>query len=518
MAATASVTAGLISKTQYDTFNAKLGTSTTFSGDVNGTYGTMSVDAIKGKAVTPAAYAAGQTLRYDGTQWINAALGFADLSGKPTTLSGYGITDAVSSSLAAGKILVGSAGGSATAVSMSGDATLSNTGAMTLATVTVPKGGTGATTLTSNGVLLGNGTSAVSATAAGAADQVLRVPAGGGAPAFGAIDLSKAAAVTGTLPVGSGGTGLTSFGISKVITTTGAGALQSSSCAQYQVLTFDASGAVYCANISSLTSGFVSGGNSFAAEAILGTNDSNALSFETNNTTQMTIDTSGHIGIGGASIASARFRVVDNDFTKPMATFESGCSSCGVGPVIYNNASQPGSSAMISFSTGGANGNGQFTGAIGSIRYNNNVDGGLFFTTATNGNSAERMRIDHLGQVGIATQNPRATLDVNGAITSKAAVSIASSTVDFAVANLAYTANNCGAFALHNMKDGGTYSLLVQGTTSATCSFTAFSDAGTTALTVHLPPDNGPTTTGKFTLYSFTVFGTHVISAWTPGY
>jgi hypothetical protein len=301
MASTASVTAGLLSKTDYDAFTAKLGTATTFAGDVSGTYGALSVDKIKGKAVTPTTYAAGQTLRYDGTQWINASLGFADLSGKPTTLAGYGITDASSNTLADGKILVGNGSNVATPVTLTGDVTISNTGAATLATVTVPKGGTGATTLTSNGVLLGNGISAVSATAAGTADQVLRVPAGGGAPAFGAIDLSKTAAVTGTLPVGSGGTGITSFGNSKVVTTTGAGALQGSSCAQYQVLSFDATGAVYCANVNTLSGSFVNGGNSFTANATIGTNDSYTLGFKTANAVQMTILTDGKVGIGTAT-------------------------------------------------------------------------------------------------------------------------------------------------------------------------------------------------------------------------
>ena len=76
-------------------------------------------------------------------------------------------------------------------------------------TIGVAYGGTGATTLTSNGVLIGNGTSAISATTAGSADQVLRVPSAGGSPAFGSIDISKSAAVTGTLSVTNGGTGVT---------------------------------------------------------------------------------------------------------------------------------------------------------------------------------------------------------------------------------------------------------------------------------------------------------------------
>lgn len=73
----------------------------------------------------------------------------------------------------------------------------------------VARGGTGAATFTANGVLFGNGTSALGVTAAGAAYQPLRVPAGGGAPAFGALDISQTAAVTGALPIANGGTGQT---------------------------------------------------------------------------------------------------------------------------------------------------------------------------------------------------------------------------------------------------------------------------------------------------------------------
>lgn len=72
--------------------------------------------------------------------------------------------------------------------------------------VTAPNGGTGLVSPTANAVLLGNGASALQA-ATGTADQVLRVPGAGGAPAFGAVDLTKAAAVTGALPITNGGTG-----------------------------------------------------------------------------------------------------------------------------------------------------------------------------------------------------------------------------------------------------------------------------------------------------------------------
>ena len=60
---------------------------------------------------------------------------------------------------------------------------------------------------TTYGVLFGKGTAPLGVTAAGAANEVLRVPAAGGAPAFGALDLSQAATVTGLLPVAHGGSG-----------------------------------------------------------------------------------------------------------------------------------------------------------------------------------------------------------------------------------------------------------------------------------------------------------------------
>jgi hypothetical protein len=67
-------------------------------------------------------------------------------------------------------------------------------------------GGTGQATLTANGVLLGNGTGSVAATAVGATGTVLKGVTGA-APAYGAVNL--AADVTGTLPIGNGGTGQT---------------------------------------------------------------------------------------------------------------------------------------------------------------------------------------------------------------------------------------------------------------------------------------------------------------------
>jgi hypothetical protein len=54
--------------------------------------------------------------------------------------------------------------------------------------IAVGDGGTGAQTLTANGVLFGSGTSAIQATAVGTAGQVLKSGGSGVAPSFGNID------------------------------------------------------------------------------------------------------------------------------------------------------------------------------------------------------------------------------------------------------------------------------------------------------------------------------------------
>ncbi|MFN6387503.1 MAG: beta strand repeat-containing protein, partial [Bacteroidota bacterium] len=80
-------------------------------------------------------------------------------------------------------------------------------------------------------------------------------------------------------------------------------------------------------------------------------------------------------------------------------------------------------------------------------------------------------------------------------------------TINFANSNLAYTSANPGnTFTLQNMKDGGTYTLAVQGTTSGTAAFSAtgFTAANTISL------GNYATTAGKHTLYTFVVMGSVV--------
>ena len=151
-----------------------------------------------------------------------------------------------------------------------------------------------------------------------------------------------------------------------------------------------------------------------------------------------------------------------------------------------------------------------------------NAGGGLTFRTVNSGTitaATERLRIEHNGNVGIgdygasysSTNLPGSKLEVDGAATNKTAFDAAAgTTIDFSKSNLAYTTANPGAFTLSNLKDGGTYTLAVQGTTAGTAIFTA---SGFTFKS----PNNGLTAADKETVYTFMVMGTSVYFYMTTG-
>jgi hypothetical protein len=81
---------------------------------------------------------------------------------------------------------------------------------ISLGTVPTTLGGTGLTTLTQYGVMLGNGTGNVAFASPSTTGYPLLSTGASSNPAFGQLSLT--AGVTGTLPVANGGTGITSFG------------------------------------------------------------------------------------------------------------------------------------------------------------------------------------------------------------------------------------------------------------------------------------------------------------------
>jgi hypothetical protein len=119
---------------------------------------------------------------------------------------------------------------------------------------------------------------------------------------------------------------------------------------------------------------------------------------------------------------------------------------------------------------------------------------------------------DNGTNVGIGTIAPTSKLEVNGAATNATALnSVASTTIDFSKSNLAYTTASAGAFILTNIKDGGTFTLAVQGVNSGISTFTC---TGFTFKYVN----NGITSPNKHTLYTFLVMGTTVYVYMATGF
>lgn len=103
------------------------------------------------------------------------------------------------------------------------------------------------------------------------------------------------------------------------------------------------------------------------------------------------------------------------------------------------------------------------------------------------------------------------SVEVDGASTNKAAYDAGSGVIiDFSKSNLAYTSSDATDFTLDGIKDGGTYTLAVQGTMAGLASFTAEGF-------IFKSKNNGPTQDSSDTLYTFLVIGDTVYYSMTTG-
>lgn len=84
-------------------------------------------------------------------------------------------------------------------------------------TVAATNGGTGTATVTTGDLLYGSGTNAWGKLAAGAGYKSLVMNAGGTNVEWNAVSLNQSGAVSGTLPTGNGGTGLTTYTLGDII-------------------------------------------------------------------------------------------------------------------------------------------------------------------------------------------------------------------------------------------------------------------------------------------------------------
>ena len=223
-------------------------------------------------------------------------------------------TIASSSALAANQLVIGggAAGpstlgslGSATTV-LHGGAGAPSFGAVVLTsdvsgTLPVGNGGTGVAALTANAVLLGGAT--VGSVGPGAANTVLLGT--GGAPSFGAVNLASAA-VTGTLPVANGGTGITSGTAGGVLFYSASGTIASSSAlaANQLVIGGGAAGPSTLGSLGSATTVLHGGAGAPSFGAVVLTSDVSGTLPVGNGGTGVAALTANAVLLGGATVGS----------------------------------------------------------------------------------------------------------------------------------------------------------------------------------------------------------------------
>lgn len=125
---------GALTSSDWNKFNAKLDSTVTFSGDISGTFSAMSVDAIRGKLLEINSLVPGNFLQYNGSKWVNTSLSSQDIPAVNLQTTGSG--------------------------GVSG-------------TLPVNRGGTGATSIGSGNIVIGNGTGALASLAPGIAGNVV---------------------------------------------------------------------------------------------------------------------------------------------------------------------------------------------------------------------------------------------------------------------------------------------------------------------------------------------------------
>ncbi len=265
------------SKGRISTASATAINGVSITGDISGTLGASTVDKLKGVSLNLTGLANNNLLQYNGTNWVNTAPGSLgsitlttgtsgsdiNVSGSPAALGGTltlnipnasstargllassdwtNFNNKLGTALNNGQLWIGNASNIATAVTLSGDTTLSNTGVITLAnsgviagsygsgtvipTFTVDGKGrltaTGTTAITSSDIVNGTGMNAsgtLTGRLLGSGNVTLGVASS--VPTSVTNDTNVTGSITsnvltlgwnGQIGVGRGGTGLSSF-------------------------------------------------------------------------------------------------------------------------------------------------------------------------------------------------------------------------------------------------------------------------------------------------------------------
>lgn len=412
---------GALSSADWSTFDAKLGASTSFVGDVNGTYNATSVDKIKGKVVSVTAPTTAQFLVYDGaTQYAPVSLGgdvTMTTNGTSTVgkingnvVSGVGLAsnnvlqNISGGSLGANNILITNGTGTGV-ISMTSPASGVLTSSANVPSwsnsVSPAMGGTGLTTYTTGDLLYASSSVALSRLPASTAGYVLTTNGIGSNPSWTSVVGLPAAAGTATAPGysfnGDAGVGMFDASGSLGFTTSGTERMRILSSGNIGIGTSSPSG-IFEVN-GGTASGSTSGTNITIAAQNGGAGATNGGNIILNTGAPGT-GTPGKIGVNTASPTS-------------MLTIQNRPSSLGV--LEANNS--VGSTLLYVYNGGGVS-----VGATNSSGSDRLTVNGFGSTSATNSLVVKNavpttnfvIRDD--GNVGVGTSVPGEKLDVLGGV------------------------------------------------------------------------------------------------------
>jgi hypothetical protein len=485
--ATPQTTLNIVAATQTTTPTASLpagtdlyivganATNTRITQDAYGTgsYGAFTARMARGTAASPTASQSGDFLvqftarGYGATGFGTASTGYLAFSAAENftdtaqgTYAGIYTTPTGSNSIVeafrfgpAGQLGIGGATyGTSGYVLTSGGAsaapTWSQVSLTSSVTGTLPatNGGTGQSSYAVGDLLYASSTTALSRLADVATGNVLLSGGVGVAPSWGQVSLSTA--VTGTLPAANGGTGNNTYTIGDLLYASGTTTLSRlADVATGSVLVSGGTGTApawsstptvstlnYTTSVgsTSMTVPLVIGGTAASStltlESTSGTGTSDSIIFKTGSqSTRMTIDTSGNVGIGTTSPSTYGTFVVKGS-NSPLALVNDNFMNINLysyrnavlHSILYTYGARGTEASPLALTSGDISFRIQAEGHDGSAFYptaaidifadsavsTGNVPQAIRFLTGTTTTQSERMRIDSSGNVGIGTSSP----------------------------------------------------------------------------------------------------------------